>query len=69
MAIALSSLAAIAIAMDPYFVNIHTDTLDLAKFPTNAVNPSPYKKYPKLVQVVNDIPNPLRKPDDLQKGE
>lgn len=39
------------------------------KFPKNAVNPCPYKKYPKFVQVAREIPNPIRNPGDLQKGE
>lgn len=40
----------------------------MAKFPKNSVNPNPYKKYPKFVQVARELPNPLRNPGDLQKG-
>jgi hypothetical protein len=39
------------------------------KFPKNTVNPCPYKKYPKFVQVARELPNPIRSPNDLQKGE
>lgn len=41
---------------------------DMAKFPKNTVNPNPYKKYPKFVQVARELPNPLRNAGDLQKG-
>jgi hypothetical protein len=32
------------------------------------VNPNPYKKYPKFVQVSRELPKAFTTPNDLQKG-
>ena len=40
----------------------------LNSLPKEPVRPNPYVKYPKIVQVQNELPNQLRDPSDLQKA-
>lgn len=47
----------------------HADEADFEQLPKELIYPEPYHKYPKTVQVANDLPDDFRTSQDLSKGE
>lgn len=41
----------------------------MKSFPNDAINPNPYYKYPKFVQVQAQLPETFKTGQDLQQGE
>lgn len=41
---------------------------DIKDFPSDPINPNPYHKYPKFVQVQSQLPEAFKTGQDLQQG-